>query len=171
MIGERITILQIYSLCATLVAIIPINVHLGLSPTPARFGYALVNTSLAFFLLSFQVHEKSILIPLLPVSLMLNEEPQAVQLFMNVAMFRYIKLTLPVSGLPLTPLFRQHVPPFETRRIDDPLLLCYSFMELHDGFINITQSTFEYGKYWIRGVDDAANLLMTFLGSRLFMQR
>lgn len=80
---------MMYSLCATLLAIIPINIHLGFSPTPARFGYALVNTSLAFFLLSFQVHEKSILIPLLPVSLMLNEEPQAVQLFMNVAMFRY----------------------------------------------------------------------------------
>ncbi|KAI7876226.1 ALG6, ALG8 glycosyltransferase [Lichtheimia hyalospora FSU 10163] len=80
------------SLCATLIAIIPINIHLGLLPSPARFGYALVNTSLAFFLLSFQVHEKSILIPLLPVSLMLNEEPQAVQLFMNVAMFSMFPL-------------------------------------------------------------------------------
>ena len=59
-----------------------------MSPSRSRFGYALVNTSLAFFLLSFQVHEKSILLPALPISLMLYQEPDAVKIFMNVAMFR-----------------------------------------------------------------------------------
>ncbi|KAI9259412.1 glycosyl transferase [Phascolomyces articulosus] len=80
------------SLCATLAAILPINIHLGMSPTRSRFGYALVNTSLAFFLLSFQVHEKSILLPALPISLMLYDEPEAAKIFMNVAMFSMFPL-------------------------------------------------------------------------------
>ncbi|ORZ03455.1 glycosyl transferase [Syncephalastrum racemosum] len=75
------------SLVTTLVATIPINIHLGCNPTWARFRYALLNTSLAFFLLSFQVHEKSILLPLLPASLMILEETDAVVLFTNTAMF------------------------------------------------------------------------------------
>ncbi|KAI7852493.1 glycosyl transferase [Circinella umbellata] len=95
------------SFFATLVAILPINIHLGMSPSRSRFGYALVNTSLAFFLLSFQVHEKSILLPALPISLMLYQEPDAVKIFMNVAMFSMFPLlkreglVLPYFGVTL----------------------------------------------------------------------
>ncbi|KAG2222775.1 hypothetical protein INT45_013139 [Circinella minor] len=95
------------SFFATLIAILPINIHLGMSPSRSRFGYALVNTSLAFFLLSFQVHEKSILLPALPISLMLYQEPDAVKIFMNVAMFSMFPLlkreglVLPYFGVTL----------------------------------------------------------------------
>mmetsp|Transcript_23622 Transcript_23622/g.59156 ORF Transcript_23622/g.59156 Transcript_23622/m.59156 type:complete len:284 (-) Transcript_23622:27-878(-) len=59
------------SLCMTLLAILPFNVDLFWRPSKERFLYALVNTSLCFFLFSFQVHEKSILLPLLPVTILL----------------------------------------------------------------------------------------------------
>ncbi|PKI83907.1 dolichyl-P-Glc:Man9GlcNAc2-PP-dolichol alpha-1,3-glucosyltransferase [Malassezia vespertilionis] len=44
------------------------------SPSPAAslLPYTLVSTSLAFFLLGFQTHEKSILLPLLPLTLLLT---------------------------------------------------------------------------------------------------
>ena len=44
------------------------------APTPRRFVYALFNSSLAFFLLSYQVHEKSILLPMLPAALLFATE-------------------------------------------------------------------------------------------------
>ncbi|KAJ2843649.1 Glucosyltransferase-like protein, partial [Coemansia brasiliensis] len=45
--------------------------------------YCLVNTSLAFFLFSFQVHEKTILVPLTPALLLIHEEEQAVNWFVQ----------------------------------------------------------------------------------------
>lgn len=41
------------------------------SPTFALFTHALFQTSLSFFLFSFQVHEKTILVPLLPLTLLM----------------------------------------------------------------------------------------------------
>lgn len=76
------------SLAATLLAMLPSVVHLGLNPTRKRLMYGLICCSLAFFLFSFQVHEKTILLPALPITLLILEEPWAVQLFINVAMFR-----------------------------------------------------------------------------------
>ncbi|DBA03458.1 TPA: hypothetical protein N0F65_002866 [Lagenidium giganteum] len=56
---------------ATLVGFLPSVIDLlRRKPTPLRFVLALANASLSFFLFSFQVHEKSILLPLLPVSLL-----------------------------------------------------------------------------------------------------
>ncbi|KAI9483802.1 MAG: ALG6, ALG8 glycosyltransferase family-domain-containing protein [Benjaminiella poitrasii] len=80
------------SMIATLMAVIPIGIHLGIAPSRRRFLYALVNSSLAFFLFSFQVHEKSILLPLLPVTLIMLEESVAASMFMNVAMFSMFPL-------------------------------------------------------------------------------
>ncbi|KAJ1887524.1 Glucosyltransferase-like protein [Kickxella alabastrina] len=50
-------------------------------------NYSLVNSSLAFFLFSFQVHEKSILLPLAPALLLINDESWAVNWFVQVALF------------------------------------------------------------------------------------
>ncbi|KAG0737925.1 hypothetical protein G6F57_012515 [Rhizopus arrhizus] len=80
------------SLLTTLLAIIPTAVHLGMHPSRKRFLYALVNTSLSFYLFSFQVHEKSILLPLLPATLLVIEEPTATALFVNTAMFSMFPL-------------------------------------------------------------------------------
>ncbi|KAJ2727033.1 Glucosyltransferase-like protein [Coemansia sp. Benny D115] len=49
--------------------------------------YALLNSSLAFFLFSFQVHEKSILLPLAPALLLADDERWAVDWFVQVALF------------------------------------------------------------------------------------
>jgi alpha-1,3-glucosyltransferase len=77
---------------ATLAIVIPTGIHLGAAPSKRRFLYAMINSSLGFFLFSFQVHEKSILLPLLPVTLVILEEPIATTMFMNVAMFSMFPL-------------------------------------------------------------------------------
>lgn len=42
------------------------------TPTLPLLPYALLTTSMSFFLFSFQVHEKTILLPLLPLTLLLS---------------------------------------------------------------------------------------------------
>ena len=49
---------------------LPSNIHLLFNPSSKNFLLSLVNTSLVFFLFSFQVHEKSILLAAIPVSLL-----------------------------------------------------------------------------------------------------
>jgi len=49
---------------------LPSNIHLLFNPTHRNFLLSLVNTSLVFFLFSFQVHEKSILLAAVPVALL-----------------------------------------------------------------------------------------------------
>ncbi|CAD5123876.1 DgyrCDS12184 [Dimorphilus gyrociliatus] len=49
-------------LVTTIILLLPSGLHLLLKPTMRNFKLALVNSSLIFFLFSFQVHEKSILI-------------------------------------------------------------------------------------------------------------
>ena len=67
--------LALCALSATLVGIAPMGADLlRRAPTPRRFVYALFNSSLAFFLLSYQVHEKSILLPMLPAALLFATE-------------------------------------------------------------------------------------------------
>mgnify|MGYP006130277753 FL=1 len=63
--------LAVLALGATLLGVLPSGVELlRRPPTPRRFVYALFNASMAFFLFSYQVHEKSILLPLLPAALL-----------------------------------------------------------------------------------------------------
>lgn len=58
--------------------------------------YALLNASLSFYLFSFQVHEKTILVPLLPLTLLLAGSSHGSETFElgvlvnNVAVFRYV---------------------------------------------------------------------------------
>ena len=54
----------------TLAAAAPSALHQALRPSRRGMLYAMACSSLAFFLFSYQVHEKSILLPLLPVSLL-----------------------------------------------------------------------------------------------------
>ena len=56
-------------------------------PTTKTFLYACATTGLAFFLCSFQVHEKSILVPLLPITLLAVEAPSKSTLFVVAATF------------------------------------------------------------------------------------
>lgn len=61
--------------------------------------HALFNSSMAFFLFSFQVHEKSILLPLMPLTLLMSGRSEIDvdggtwewgALINNAAMFRYM---------------------------------------------------------------------------------
>lgn len=45
------------------------------APFLSLLPYALLNSSFSFFLFSFQVHEKTILVPLLPMTLLLSGAP------------------------------------------------------------------------------------------------
>lgn len=64
-------ILQRMSLLATLAAISIPCLILFLKPQKELLPLALASTSWAFFLFSFQVHEKSVLLPLMPMTLLL----------------------------------------------------------------------------------------------------
>ncbi|KAL6529913.1 hypothetical protein OROMI_028558 [Orobanche minor] len=67
--------LKLISLTATVSTFFPSMILLIWSPTKRGFLLGLLNCSLSFYLFSFQVHEKSILLPLLPASLLAFEEP------------------------------------------------------------------------------------------------
>lgn len=62
------------SITPTMTAIRPTSHRSSVTPSPAAelFPYTLVSTSLAFFLFGFQTHEKSILLPLLPLTMLMT---------------------------------------------------------------------------------------------------
>ncbi|KAH6890554.1 ALG6, ALG8 glycosyltransferase family-domain-containing protein [Thelonectria olida] len=66
-----VDLLQKAALGATLLAIIPPNVILFLRPRKTTMPYAFAATAWGFFLFSYQVHEKSVLLPLMPMTLLL----------------------------------------------------------------------------------------------------
>ena len=70
--------LAMASTALTLLSSLPTNLLLFLRPSKANFIGALLNTSLAFFMFSYQVHEKSILLaafPALMALIGLQEDP------------------------------------------------------------------------------------------------
>lgn len=79
-------------MACTTTAIIPSAFSLLIKPKKKQFLYALVNSSLAFFLFSFQVHEKSILIAAVPAILIFPAEPFMVFWFLQVATFSMFPL-------------------------------------------------------------------------------
>ncbi|KAL0040929.1 hypothetical protein WJX79_010386 [Trebouxia sp. C0005] len=60
---------------ASLVAALPSMIHQIMSPSPRGLLMGMANSALAFFLFSYQVHEKSILLALLPVTLLAFDQP------------------------------------------------------------------------------------------------
>ncbi|KAL9054958.1 MAG: hypothetical protein Q9162_003813 [Coniocarpon cinnabarinum] len=66
-------LLQQVSLAATLGAVIPPSLLIGVSPDWRKLPSALAASAWGFFLFSFQVHEKSVLLPLLPMTLLLAD--------------------------------------------------------------------------------------------------
>lgn len=64
-------------------------------PTLPLLPYALLTSSLSFYLFSFQVHEKTILVPLLPMTLLLSGASPDSSIFAwgvlanNIGVFRY----------------------------------------------------------------------------------
>mmetsp|Transcript_3274 Transcript_3274/g.4511 ORF Transcript_3274/g.4511 Transcript_3274/m.4511 type:complete len:511 (-) Transcript_3274:2683-4215(-) len=73
------------STIATVLSLVPSNVNMIIHPTKERFLYCLVNSSFSFFLFSYQVHEKSILLVLLPATLLIGHRPELVLWMLPVA--------------------------------------------------------------------------------------
>ncbi|XP_041474928.1 dolichyl pyrophosphate Man9GlcNAc2 alpha-1,3-glucosyltransferase-like isoform X2 [Lytechinus variegatus] len=97
------------SLASTLISLAPSALHLLLNPTVQKFKYALVNSSLVFFLFSYQVHEKSILIVALPVCLLLHEQTFLCTWFLLISVFSMLPLLIKdgliLATVPLMILF------------------------------------------------------------------
>lgn len=82
------------ALATTILAIVPGMLLMLSRPRKELLPLALANSSLAFFLFSFQVHEKSILLPLMPFTLILgasepgSEDHSWSSFLNNAAVFR-----------------------------------------------------------------------------------
>ncbi|XP_074077365.1 dolichyl pyrophosphate Man9GlcNAc2 alpha-1,3-glucosyltransferase isoform X2 [Macrotis lagotis] len=83
-----------FSFALTLLSLLPTCVKLTLQPSLQGFKYALVSCALSFFLFSYHVHEKSILLVSLPVCLILNEVPFMSIWFLLVSTFSMLPLLL-----------------------------------------------------------------------------
>ena len=80
-----------HSTWTTLLSLLPSTIQLLRKPAASAFLWALFNTSMSFFLFSFQVHEKSILFPMLPIQMMLDSDPLFFGMLQTVASFRYVE--------------------------------------------------------------------------------
>ncbi|KAJ6649841.1 putative dolichyl pyrophosphate Man9GlcNAc2 alpha-1,3-glucosyltransferase [Pseudolycoriella hygida] len=87
--NERMAVI---CLTCTLGSILPSLIHLFRNSNPKTFLLSLINSSLAFFLFSFQVHEKSILLATLPVMLYFPMDPLLCLWFLQIATFSMIPL-------------------------------------------------------------------------------
>ncbi|KAM6305896.1 dolichyl pyrophosphate Man9GlcNAc2 alpha-1,3-glucosyltransferase [Aegotheles albertisi] len=82
------------SFAVTFLSLLPTCVKLTIQPSLRGFKFALVSCALSFFLFSFQVHEKSILLVSLPVCLIINEIPFMATWFLLVSTFSMLPLLL-----------------------------------------------------------------------------
>lgn len=81
-------------LSCTVATALPSSIRLLFKPTKLQFLYALFISSMAFFLFSFQVHEKSILIAAVPAILLFPLEPFMVFWFLQISTFSIFPLLL-----------------------------------------------------------------------------
>ena len=79
--------LRSFCFMATFVAMLPSCLHQLWKPSRKGLLYAMANTSLSFFMFSFQVHEKSILLPLLPVALLVLDQTVCAEWLAYVSAF------------------------------------------------------------------------------------
>ncbi|XP_075792267.1 dolichyl pyrophosphate Man9GlcNAc2 alpha-1,3-glucosyltransferase [Pelodiscus sinensis] len=82
------------SFAFTFLSLLPACIKLTLQPTLRGFKFALASCALSFFLFSFQVHEKSILLVSIPVCLIIHEIPFMSTWFLLVSTFSLLPLLL-----------------------------------------------------------------------------
>ncbi|KFP49574.1 Dolichyl pyrophosphate Man9GlcNAc2 alpha-1,3-glucosyltransferase [Cathartes aura] len=82
------------SFALTFLSLLPTCIKLTVQPSLRGFKFALVSCALSFFLFSFQVHEKSILLVSVPVCLIINEIPFMATWFLLVSTFSMLPLLL-----------------------------------------------------------------------------
>ncbi|XP_055933650.1 dolichyl pyrophosphate Man9GlcNAc2 alpha-1,3-glucosyltransferase-like [Argiope bruennichi] len=85
------TLVKISAFC-TLLAVLPSSIQLLRNPSLHKLRLSLINSSLAFFLFSFQVHEKTILLPALPILLLLEDYPLPCVWFAYISTFSLVPL-------------------------------------------------------------------------------
>lgn len=108
--------LKLLSLGLTVSTCLPSMVQQIWAPSNQGFLYGLLNSAFSFYMFSFQVHEKSILLPLLPASLLALEEPVLLKWITLCALFSMFpllcrdKLILPYIALSALFIFIYHVP-------------------------------------------------------------
>lgn len=81
-------------LTTTAIAVLPSCIDLFLRINKKKFVLSLINVSLAFFLFSFQVHEKTILLVAIPVLIQFPEDPFMCFWFLLVSTFSMLPLLL-----------------------------------------------------------------------------
>ncbi|KAG0726360.1 Dolichyl pyrophosphate Man9GlcNAc2 alpha-1,3-glucosyltransferase [Chionoecetes opilio] len=92
-------------LLSTVVCMLPSSLHLVARPTLRHLRYALLNASLVFFLFSYHVHEKTILLAAVPACMLVSEEPFMTTWFLTVSTASLLPLmiqdglTLPLLAL------------------------------------------------------------------------
>lgn len=108
--------LKLLSFGATISACLPSMIQQIRAPSNQGFLYGLLNSSLSFYLFSYQVHEKSILLPLLPVSLLAGDEPFLFKWMMHYALLSMFpllcrdELILPYISLYVLFILLYHAP-------------------------------------------------------------
>ncbi|MCL4131511.1 UNVERIFIED_CONTAM: hypothetical protein GTU68_056009 [Idotea baltica] len=81
-------------LIITGILVLPSCIHLLVYPKPNIFKYSLINIAFIFFLFSFHVHEKSILLVAIPACLVFSEEPLIVSWFFVISIFSMLPLLI-----------------------------------------------------------------------------
>jgi alpha-1,3-glucosyltransferase len=117
-------LLQKGALAATLLAIIPPNLVLFFRPRKVTLPLAFAATAWGFFLFSYQVHEKSVLLPLMPMTLLLagrqgmNKDVRAWVGFANILgvwtmfpLLKRVELAIPYAVLTLLWSYLLGLPP------------------------------------------------------------
>ncbi|XP_051160400.1 dolichyl pyrophosphate Man9GlcNAc2 alpha-1,3-glucosyltransferase [Leptopilina boulardi] len=92
-IFDNIHLAQI-CLITTTIALLPSCLDMYFRPSKQKFIISQINSSLAFFLFSYQVHEKSILLAAIPVALYFQYEPFACFWFLLISSFSMIPLII-----------------------------------------------------------------------------
>ncbi|XP_067143751.1 dolichyl pyrophosphate Man9GlcNAc2 alpha-1,3-glucosyltransferase isoform X2 [Centruroides vittatus] len=87
-----VSTLALISGITTLTVLLPSMLHLLHHPSIPIFQLSLVNSSLIFFLCSYQVHEKSILLAALPALLLIDDYPVEILWFLNISTFSMFPL-------------------------------------------------------------------------------
>ncbi|CAL1531413.1 unnamed protein product [Lymnaea stagnalis] len=86
--------MAVICLVVTTLFLLPSFLHLLQNPSIRHFHYALVNSALVFFLFSFHVHEKTILLAVIPSCLLIKTDALAVVWFMLISVFSMLPLLI-----------------------------------------------------------------------------
>lgn len=79
-------------LISTLLAVIPSSYNVFRNTSVNTFKYSLINSALAFYLFSFQVHEKTILLVAVPALLVMPKDPLACVWLLCISNFSMVPL-------------------------------------------------------------------------------